>query len=254
MKKFSKVNESFVQLINFITEMRHLKKFENFKIKNITHDDVINCIKGGGRVFATIIKDFPDNDPKDYLVPVSIDDDGLVTVEWKGKEYEVDLENIEKIDIPNNINEGFTIDKRSENYIIFFEEDYTENGNQLRDYILDKMEDIMLYFIDEDFKIELSYGYPKKDKFTFTFESTNRAFNSEDIEYLKIIYKCLISENFTTFNGVDMKVLKQKQSMVKKNSPSISVSYPIPFSRFSYNVEQGEQYYKIKFEYNIPTI
>jgi hypothetical protein len=73
---------------------------ESIKVKNITSEDVIKTIKGGGRVFATIIKDFPNNDPKEPLTPVSIDDDGLVTVEYDGKEYEVDLKNIEKIDIP----------------------------------------------------------------------------------------------------------------------------------------------------------
>jgi len=80
--------------------MKWIKTFESFKVKNITSEDVIKTIKGGGRVFATIIKDFPGNDPKDPLTPVSIDDDGLVTVEHDGKEYEVDLENVEKIDIP----------------------------------------------------------------------------------------------------------------------------------------------------------
>jgi len=80
--------------------MKWIRAFENFKVKNITSEDVINAIKGGGRVFATIIKDFPGNDPKEPLTPVSIDDDGLVTVQYDGKEYEVDLEDIEKIDIP----------------------------------------------------------------------------------------------------------------------------------------------------------
>lgn len=86
-------------------EKRKLKEIgydldESIKVKNITSEDVRKTIKGGGRVFATIIKDFPNNDPKEPLTPVSIDDDGLVTVEYDGKEYEVDLENIEKIDIP----------------------------------------------------------------------------------------------------------------------------------------------------------
>jgi hypothetical protein len=73
---------------------------ESIKVKNITEEDVIKTIKGGGKVFATIIKDFPGNDPKEPLTPVSIDDDGLVTVSYDGKEYEVDIKNIEKIDIP----------------------------------------------------------------------------------------------------------------------------------------------------------
>jgi len=93
--------------------MKFIKTFENFnesvKVKNITEEDVISCIKGGGKVFATIIKNFPKNDPKEPLTPVSIDGDGLVTVQYDGKEYEVDIKNIEKIGIPR-LNEGFTIE------------------------------------------------------------------------------------------------------------------------------------------------
>lgn len=85
--------------ISFYSKKSYIRN-ESIKLKNITSEDVIKTIKGGGRVFATIIKDFPNNDPKEPLTPVSIDDDGLVTVEYDGKEYEVDLEDIEKIDIP----------------------------------------------------------------------------------------------------------------------------------------------------------
>lgn len=71
---------------------------ENLKVKNITKEDIIQCIKSNGKVFATIIKNFPENDPELALRPVSIDDDGLVTVDFEGKEYEVELRNIEKCD------------------------------------------------------------------------------------------------------------------------------------------------------------
>lgn len=83
--------------------MRYIKVFEDFKKNNqegslITIDDVIKCIKSGGVLYATIIKDFVDNDPKAALKPVNVDDDGEVTVEFDGKEYEVNLRNIESID------------------------------------------------------------------------------------------------------------------------------------------------------------
>ena len=80
--------------------MKYLKLFETFKVKNITEEDIRNCIKGGGYVYSTILKDFPDNDPEEPLKPVSIDDDGLVTVSYNGTEYETNLKNIEKADIP----------------------------------------------------------------------------------------------------------------------------------------------------------
>lgn len=83
--------------------MRYLKIYEDFKKNNqegslITTDDVIKCIQASGVIYATIIKEFPDNDPKEPLRPVSIDDDGLVTVEYDGNEYEVSLKNIESIE------------------------------------------------------------------------------------------------------------------------------------------------------------
>lgn len=83
--------------------MKYIKLFEDFKKNNeegtlITQDDVIGCIKGGGVVYAMTIIDLPSNDPEVPLKAVSIDDDGLVTVEIDGKEYEVELRNITKIE------------------------------------------------------------------------------------------------------------------------------------------------------------
>ena len=81
--------------------MKFIKTFENFKVKNITSEDVRKTIKGGGKVFVTIIKNFPNNNPKEALTPVSLDDDGLVTVEYDGKEYEVDIKNVKKMEYNN---------------------------------------------------------------------------------------------------------------------------------------------------------
>lgn len=80
--------------------MRYIKKFESFeKIKNITKEDIIECIKKGGKVFATIIKNFPDNDPESPLEPLSIDDDGLITISFDGNIYETGIENIDRIEL-----------------------------------------------------------------------------------------------------------------------------------------------------------
>jgi hypothetical protein len=83
--------------------MRYLKVYEDFKKNNlegslITIEDVLKCIKSGGVIYATIVKEFADNDPKAPLRPVNIDEDGEVTVEFEGKEYEVNLRNIESIE------------------------------------------------------------------------------------------------------------------------------------------------------------
>jgi hypothetical protein len=81
-----------------------IKLFEDFKKNNeegtlITEDDIINCIKKGGLVFSTIVHNFPDNDPEQGMRPVDIDKDGLITVEVDGKEYNVDLNDVEKIEM-----------------------------------------------------------------------------------------------------------------------------------------------------------
>ena len=89
--------------------MKHLRTYENFKAQSnvklnnidgtlINTDDIITCIKNNGVIYATIIKNLPDNDPKEPLSPVSIDDDGLVTIEYDGSEYEIKLDNIEKVE------------------------------------------------------------------------------------------------------------------------------------------------------------
>ena len=62
------------------------------------HLDIIDCIQSNGFIYATIVKDLPDNDPDMAINPMSVDDDGLITVEIDGSEYEVDLKNVEKIE------------------------------------------------------------------------------------------------------------------------------------------------------------
>lgn len=83
--------------------MRRIKLFEDFKQNNeegtlITIDDIIKCIKNRGVIYSTIVKEYPDNDPKDPITPVDIDEDGLITVDIDGREYYVDLDDVEKIE------------------------------------------------------------------------------------------------------------------------------------------------------------
>lgn len=78
--------------------MKYIKLFEDFKVKNITIEDVISCIDNGGVLYATIVKNLPDNDPEEPLNPLSVDEDGLVTIEFDGNDYEVELKNIDKVE------------------------------------------------------------------------------------------------------------------------------------------------------------
>ena len=83
-------------------ELKWVKLFEDFKQNNITMDDIIKCIDKGGVIFAEIVKNYPDNDPKEPITPVSVDDDGLVTVSIDGGTYEVNLSDINKIEYSKN--------------------------------------------------------------------------------------------------------------------------------------------------------
>lgn len=83
--------------------MKWIKLFEDFKNNNeegtlITQEDIIKCIENRGLLFTTIVHDYPDNNPEMGLSPVDIDEDGLITVDIDGKQYTVDLNDVEKIE------------------------------------------------------------------------------------------------------------------------------------------------------------
>jgi (p)ppGpp synthase/HD superfamily hydrolase len=89
---------SYYHYDSFKPKMKYLKLYEDFKQKNITQEDIVKCIDNGGVIYADIVNNFPDNDPKEPINPVSVDDDGLVTVEIEGSNYEVDLKNVTKME------------------------------------------------------------------------------------------------------------------------------------------------------------
>ena len=84
--------------------MKWIKMFDDFKQNNqegslLKQEDVIRCIEKGGQLFATIVQEIPDNDPKEPLKAVDIDEDGLITVEQGSKIGYVKLEDVEKIEL-----------------------------------------------------------------------------------------------------------------------------------------------------------
>jgi GTP pyrophosphokinase len=99
-----KIINEINQILDSIKEkiqvkLKYIKTFESFKVNNITIDDIIKCIDNGGLIYSDIIKNYPDNDPKEPLRPVSVDNDGLVTIEINGQNYDVDIKNINRIEI-----------------------------------------------------------------------------------------------------------------------------------------------------------
>jgi len=84
--------------------MKWLKLFEDFKQNNeegdlLKQEDIIKCIEKGGIMYATIVQEIPDNDPKEPLKAMDIDEDGLITVEQNNKIGYVKIEDVEKIEI-----------------------------------------------------------------------------------------------------------------------------------------------------------
>lgn len=84
--------------------MKWLKLFEDFKQNNeegdlLKQEDIIKCIEKGGIMYATIVQEIPENDPKEPLKAVDIDEDGLITVEQNNKIGYVKLEDVEKIEL-----------------------------------------------------------------------------------------------------------------------------------------------------------
>ena len=78
--------------------MKWLKLFEDFKDSKVSIDDIIECIEKGGSIYAQIVKEYPENDPNEPLIPVNIDEDGSITVEIDDNHYEVELKDVDRID------------------------------------------------------------------------------------------------------------------------------------------------------------
>jgi hypothetical protein len=84
--------------------MKRIKLFEDFQKSKFSIEEIRKCIIKGGVIYATIINTFPDNDPEEPLEPLSIDDDGDISVNIDGQEHIVKLKNVDKIDYQSNEN------------------------------------------------------------------------------------------------------------------------------------------------------
>lgn len=83
--------------------MNRIILFEDFVLNNeesslITYDDIVECIKKNGLIYTQIINNYPGNDPEVGIRPLSIDNDGLITVDIDDEVRTVYLENVNKIE------------------------------------------------------------------------------------------------------------------------------------------------------------
>lgn len=79
--------------------LKFLKLFEDFTDGKFSIEDIERCRREGKKIYASVVKDFPKNDPDKELEVVSIDKDtGEVTVILDNNIYYVDLKNVEEIE------------------------------------------------------------------------------------------------------------------------------------------------------------
>jgi hypothetical protein len=78
--------------------VKWIKLYEEFQDSKVSIEDIIDCIEKGGQIYSDIVKEYPKNDPSEPLTPLSIDDDGIIAVEIDGKNYEIDIKDVKKID------------------------------------------------------------------------------------------------------------------------------------------------------------
>ena len=79
--------------------MKYLKIYEEFKVGKFSIEDIENAMIGGRGLYASIIKDLPDNDPKLLLKIIDVDKDtGEVSVLYDNQIKYLDLEDVEEIE------------------------------------------------------------------------------------------------------------------------------------------------------------
>ena len=79
--------------------MKYLKIYEEFKVGKFSIEDIENAMIGGRGLYASIIKDLPDNDPKLLLKIIDVDKDtGEVSVLYDNQIKYLDLDDVEEIE------------------------------------------------------------------------------------------------------------------------------------------------------------
>lgn len=75
--------------------MKWLKLFEEYS--RVSVDQLVELAKNGGYIYTNTVKNYPHHKEDTPLKVVSVDNDGLTTVDIGGKSYEVDIENIKGV-------------------------------------------------------------------------------------------------------------------------------------------------------------
>lgn len=94
----------WIKLFEDFEESQKVVKNNNEQGKLIKEEDLVNCIKAGGVIYAKTIKGLKDIKTKDIkhkeedpITPVSVDNE-TVTVDIDNNTFEIDLSDITKIE------------------------------------------------------------------------------------------------------------------------------------------------------------
>lgn len=74
-----------------------LKLFKEFSESTFSVDDIIKSIEDGYLLKVKNIKNLPDHNESDPVKPVSVDDDGLITISTNFGDFEVEIDNVIEI-------------------------------------------------------------------------------------------------------------------------------------------------------------
>lgn len=74
-----------------------LKLFKEFSESLFSLDDIVDLIETGGLIRVKNIKNLPDHNESDTVKPISVDDDGLITISTNSGEFEVEVNNVIEI-------------------------------------------------------------------------------------------------------------------------------------------------------------
>jgi hypothetical protein len=208
--------------------MKYLKIFEDFKQKNITIEDIVRCIESGGVIYATTIRNFPNNNPDLPLNPLSVDLEGTITVEFEGRNYEVEIRHVDKIEW-NPVNESLEID----------------------DYLTDA-----LFII-----------YKKNDKIAnllLTLTNRHEYETDEDLNFIKVgesenlityypLNKRKTNNFMNTTQGVSIRIGRAVRKIIENVKPSLSLDKDVEAKIFSLNPDEDDHnlyLISIKKDYN----
>lgn len=78
--------------------MKYIKLFEDFKVNNITIDDIIEVIKYNGKIFVSNIDDYKIENEDESYTAVDVDDDGTIYLDINSNTYQTRLEWVTRIE------------------------------------------------------------------------------------------------------------------------------------------------------------